>query len=213
MAVGLDEVLEPDKNTTHILNRSRMPEYPNGDFRTYLREWVLNVFDPDDLTFKDLIEFLRWKPYFPVLVGDARKIADWLEQQLDEENLDGVQLFPPYHRGPAHLVDLVVPELQRRGIYRTAYEASTFKKTFGQLDEANPRVLRRARSRPSCPNAGMILARALLLRSCRTVSSTITVSGVALASAAWFHILASAKSWPARGQIKAAHPRGDDTYG
>jgi alkanesulfonate monooxygenase SsuD/methylene tetrahydromethanopterin reductase-like flavin-dependent oxidoreductase (luciferase family) len=134
-AVSLDGVLDQDKNTTHIQNRSCMPEYPDGDFKTYLREWVLNVFDPDDLTFKDLI-VLRWKPYFPLLVGDARKIADWLEEQLEEqleeETLDGVQLFPPYHRGPVHLfTDLVVPELQRRGIYRTAYEANTFEKNLG----------------------------------------------------------------------------------
>ncbi|MFJ9156769.1 NtaA/DmoA family FMN-dependent monooxygenase [Streptomyces griseoviridis] len=68
----------------------------------------------------------------PAVVGDARAIADWLEENLEEEVLDGVQLFPPYHRGPADLfVDLVVPELRRRGIFRTAYEASTLQ---GLLD-------------------------------------------------------------------------------
>lgn len=130
--LSLGEVLTKDKNTTGILDRDRTPEYPNEDFKTYLREWVLNVFSPDELTFKDLIQFLRWKPHFPVLVGDTKKIADWLEEQLEEETLDGVQVFPPYHRGPVHLfVDLVVPELQRRGIYRTEYEASTFEKNLG----------------------------------------------------------------------------------
>jgi N-acetyl-S-(2-succino)cysteine monooxygenase len=118
--------------STQATRRTGTPEYPVNSLQTYLRQWVLRVFDPSDLTFKDLFEFLRWRPHFPLLVGDAKKIADWLEEQLTEETLDGIQFFPPYHRGPVDLfVDLVVPELQRRGIFRKEYEHSTFERNLG----------------------------------------------------------------------------------
>ncbi|MGW1092702.1 NtaA/DmoA family FMN-dependent monooxygenase [Streptomyces sp. NPDC002596] len=88
----------------------------------------------EEATLRDLYHYVQRSRHEqqPAVVGDARRIADWLEENLEEEVLDGVQLFPPYHRGPADLfVDLVVPELQRRGIFRTEYEASTLQ---GLLD-------------------------------------------------------------------------------
>ncbi|MFJ8787863.1 NtaA/DmoA family FMN-dependent monooxygenase [Streptomyces sp. NPDC102462] len=88
----------------------------------------------EDATLRELYHYVQRSRHEqqPAVVGDAKTIADWLEENLDEEVLDGVQLFPPYHRGPADLfVDLVVPELQRRGIFRTEYEAPTLQ---GLLD-------------------------------------------------------------------------------
>ncbi|RDG31875.1 NtaA/DmoA family FMN-dependent monooxygenase [Streptomyces corynorhini] len=88
----------------------------------------------EDATLRDLYHYVQRSRHEqqPAVVGDARAIADWLEENFEEEVLDGVQLFPPYHRGPADLfVDLVVPELRRRGIFRTEYEASTLQ---GLLD-------------------------------------------------------------------------------
>ena len=41
-------------------------------------------------------------------------------------------MLPPYFNGGlVDFVDLVVPELQRRGIYRTAYEGSTLRQNLG----------------------------------------------------------------------------------
>lgn len=88
----------------------------------------------EDATLRELYHYVQRSRHEqqPAVVGDARTIADWLEENLEEDVLDGVQLFPPYHRGPADLfVDLVVPELQRRGIFRTEYEAPTLQ---GLLD-------------------------------------------------------------------------------
>ena len=106
------------------------------DDRIVLRR-ILSTQLGEDATFRELYQYLlrSREDQQPALVGDAKGIADWLEENLEEGVLDGIQLFPPYHRGPADaFVDLVVPELQRRGIFRTAYEASTFQ---GLLDTDN----------------------------------------------------------------------------
>ncbi|MFD7137416.1 NtaA/DmoA family FMN-dependent monooxygenase [Streptomyces sp. NPDC059894] len=119
-----DDVLKP-----LIADRARN----SADDRELLRH-ILTDKIGEDATLRELYRHVQRSRHEqqPAVVGDARTIADWLEENLEEEVLDGVQLFPPYHRGPADLfVDLVVPELQRRGIFRTEYEASTLQ---GLLD-------------------------------------------------------------------------------
>ncbi|MEV0709960.1 NtaA/DmoA family FMN-dependent monooxygenase [Nocardia aurea] len=91
----------------------------------------------EDLTLRELYHHVHRSRQAaqPALVGDAVTIADWVEEHFVERVLDGVQFFPPYHRGPADLfVDTVVPELQRRGLFRTEYEADTLQ---GLLDTDN----------------------------------------------------------------------------
>lgn len=70
------------------------------------------------------------------LVGSPSQIADELESWIAETDLDGFNL----HRSgePDHLADfveLVVPELQNRGIYKTQYREGTFRnQLFGKGD-------------------------------------------------------------------------------
>jgi hypothetical protein len=45
---------------------------------------------------------------------------------------DGFNVLPPYYNGGLKdFVDMVVPELQRRGIFRTAYEGTTLRDILG----------------------------------------------------------------------------------
>ena len=57
------------------------------------------------------------------LVGDPVTIADSLEEWLDAGAADGfVLMFESLPTGLRDFVDLVVPELQRRGLTRTDYD-------------------------------------------------------------------------------------------
>jgi hypothetical protein len=59
-------------------------------------------------------------------------VADVFQQWFEERAADGFILFPPYLPGTAELfVELVVPELQRRGLLRKEYEGRTFRDHFG----------------------------------------------------------------------------------
>ena len=56
-----------------------------------------------------------------VLVGEPRQIADRLEHWFVEEATDGFNVMPPYlPDGLDRFVDKVVPELQRRRLFRRA---------------------------------------------------------------------------------------------
>ncbi len=66
------------------------------------------------------------------VVGSPRDIADLMEEWLVTGAADGFNIICPYF--PSTLdafVDLVVPELQRRGIYRTTYEGRTLRENLG----------------------------------------------------------------------------------
>jgi len=67
----------------------------------------------------------------PVLVGTASDIADQLEVFMDEGGADGFMLAATYTPGCfEEFVDFVVPEMQRRKRYRTAYEGKTLRENL-----------------------------------------------------------------------------------
>ena len=58
-------------------------------------------------------------------------VADELERWMEEAGCDGFNLVPATQpQGFRDFVDLVVPELQRRGRMRTAYEGSTLRELY-----------------------------------------------------------------------------------
>jgi FMN-dependent oxidoreductase (nitrilotriacetate monooxygenase family) len=71
---------------------------------------------------------------YSALVGTASQVADQIEKYVAETDVDGFNLTrtvtPETFRD---FVDLVVPELQSRGLYKEAYEEGTLRqKLFGQ---------------------------------------------------------------------------------
>jgi alkanesulfonate monooxygenase SsuD/methylene tetrahydromethanopterin reductase-like flavin-dependent oxidoreductase (luciferase family) len=65
------------------------------------------------------------------LIGTPETIADRLEQWFVEKAADGFNLLPPHVPGALNdFVDLVVPELQYRGLYRTEYEGPMLRQNL-----------------------------------------------------------------------------------
>jgi FMN-dependent oxidoreductase (nitrilotriacetate monooxygenase family) len=66
------------------------------------------------------------------VIGSAADVADVIEQLVDEEAADGLLIQPPLLPDDLErFADLVVPELQRRGRFRTEYEADTLRGNLG----------------------------------------------------------------------------------
>lgn len=66
------------------------------------------------------------------LIGTPKDIADQLEHWFAEKAADGFNLLPPHVPGALNeFVDLVVPELQRRGLFRTEYEGAMLRQNLG----------------------------------------------------------------------------------
>lgn len=66
------------------------------------------------------------------MVGTPTDIADTLEEWFTTGAADGFNVQAPYLPGSADdFVDLVIPELQRRGLFRTEYEGTTLRDRLG----------------------------------------------------------------------------------
>ncbi|HYZ76052.1 MAG TPA: NtaA/DmoA family FMN-dependent monooxygenase, partial [Gaiellaceae bacterium] len=89
----------------------------------------LNQASPDRTwTLADLREFVAM-PRRPhrfdrlMLFGTPEQVADRMEDWLEHAGVDGFNLFPcPPSAGIRDICELLVPELQRRGLFRTAYD-------------------------------------------------------------------------------------------
>jgi hypothetical protein len=67
-----------------------------------------------------------------VVWGTPQSIADDLHEWLEAGAADGFNLlFPHYPKPLEEWVTMVIPELQRRGIFRTEYEGKTFRENLG----------------------------------------------------------------------------------
>ena len=66
------------------------------------------------------------------LIGTAADIADELEAWFVGGACDGFNVMPAWFPGELDdFVDLVIPELQRRGLFRTQYEGRTLRASLG----------------------------------------------------------------------------------
>ena len=89
----------------------------------------------DSMTVKEVAQRHGESVGLPQFVGTAASVADQLEAFFDEVGGDGFMLSPIYCPGAIEeFVDMVVPELQRRGRFRTAYTGETQREHLRQVD-------------------------------------------------------------------------------
>ncbi len=67
-----------------------------------------------------------------LVIGTPADIADAMEDWFRNDAADGFNLLPTWLPGGLEdVVEMVIPELQRRGLYRTAYEGTTLRENLG----------------------------------------------------------------------------------
>ena len=67
-----------------------------------------------------------------VVVGDPTMVADEMQEWFEGNAADGFNILPPtLPHGLEAFARLVVPELQRRGLFRTEYEGKTLRDHLG----------------------------------------------------------------------------------
>ncbi len=84
-------------------------------------------------TVRELAEWIGIGGLGPLLVGGPQRVADQLEEWVADTDVDGFNLaYAVTHETFADIVDHLVPELQRRGVYKTDYRPGTLReKLFG----------------------------------------------------------------------------------
>lgn len=71
------------------------------------------------------------------VVGTPEDVADQIERWTEETDVDGFNLEPYVLPGSyVDFVDLVIPELQKRGLFKTDYEAGTLRERLFGTGEA-----------------------------------------------------------------------------
>ncbi|PWY78053.1 Nitrilotriacetate monooxygenase component A/pristinamycin IIA synthase subunit A [Aspergillus sclerotioniger CBS 115572] len=95
------------------------------------REGAVKLGKEEGLTVRQLAQ--RYGGYSGLaFVGTSESIADEVEQWLDQEAADGFTVvFPFLPQGLEDVTRRLVPELQRRGIFRSEYEGSTLREHLG----------------------------------------------------------------------------------
>jgi FMN-dependent oxidoreductase (nitrilotriacetate monooxygenase family) len=101
-------------------------------------ELVVGLARREDLTIRQLLERLAGGRGHRVFAGTPVQVADELEAWFLGGAADGFNVMPPTLPGGLDdFVDLVVPELQRRGLFRTAYTGSTLREHYGLARPVN----------------------------------------------------------------------------
>lgn len=86
----------------------------------------------DNLTIRQLYTQIAGGRGHYDICGTPAQIADVMQEWFETGAADGFNIMPPmFPDSLVDFVDCVVPELQRRGLFRTAYEGATLRENLG----------------------------------------------------------------------------------
>ena len=116
--------------TGHDLDGPVPPPPTSEGGRTFHRV-LYEMAQRENMTLRDLYNLTAAARGHWVLTGTPTKIADVLEEWFVEKAADGYNILPAYFPGAFNdFVDLVVPELQRRGLFRKEYAGRSLREHF-----------------------------------------------------------------------------------
>lgn len=108
-----------------------LPEIPETNASKSARERFINLARTQNLTIRQLAQKaggVAWLPF----AGTPETIADGMQEWLETRGCDGFNvMFSHVPGGLEDFCDKVVPELQRRGLFRTEYQGTTLREHLG----------------------------------------------------------------------------------
>ena len=108
-----------------------LPDIPETETGRSQRERMVNLAREKGLTIRELARAAGSYSGF-AFVGTATSIADQMQDWLETQASDGFNvMFPWIPGGLDEVVDKLVPELQRRGLFRREYEGHTLREHLG----------------------------------------------------------------------------------
>jgi FMN-dependent oxidoreductase (nitrilotriacetate monooxygenase family) len=159
---ALDDALPMERKIADMAKRTGLPaelveEYldkpfpfglvpPDEEFKGGIgwRRSVLNLASEEKLTVRELM--YRAPGAHQHIIGTAETVADAMQERLAAEACDGFTMMIDVLPDGLHdIVDLLVPELQRRGMFHQDYEHQTLRDNLGL---AAPRPVPTKEGRP-----------------------------------------------------------------
>ncbi len=124
-----------------------LPELPDTQGSKSRQQLVYEQARREGLTVRQLYLAVAGGRGHRMVIGSPKEIVDAMEEWFVNEGADGFNVMPPYLPDGLHdFVDLVVPELQRRGLFRTEYEGTTLRENLGIPRPGNALAAERAKA-------------------------------------------------------------------
>ncbi|SDI23628.1 LLM class flavin-dependent oxidoreductase [Pseudomonas panipatensis] len=109
-----------------------LPALPESNAMKSRQALFIELARRENLTIRQLYLKIVGARGHCTLVGTPLQVADHLEEWFREGAADGFNIMPPLlPEGLDAFVDQVVPELQRRGLFRREYEGRTLRENLG----------------------------------------------------------------------------------
>jgi N-acetyl-S-(2-succino)cysteine monooxygenase len=109
-----------------------LPDLPETNLQKSRLQLVTDLARRENLTIRQLYEAIAGARGHRTIWGTPAYIADQLEEWFVNDAADGFNIMPPYlPTGLNDFVELVVPILQQRGLFRTEYEGRTLRENLG----------------------------------------------------------------------------------
>jgi FMN-dependent oxidoreductase (nitrilotriacetate monooxygenase family) len=109
-----------------------VPEIPETHRGQTFNKTLIEMARREKMTLRELYNVGGAARGHWAIYGSPKRIADIFEEWFVEGMADGFVLLPPHFPGGlADFVNLVVPELQRRGLFRTEYSGRTLRDHLG----------------------------------------------------------------------------------
>ena len=172
----LDALVHPDSSLPNLSMRlgtdvsgfdldGPLPEIPESNASRSGRQALVDLAREKAMTIRQLAQMVGAFGGL-TMVGTPRTIADQMEAWLHEEACDGFNvMFDTVPTGLDDFCTQVVPELQRRGLFRREYEGTTLREHLGLPRPANRFFAAQAPteggadgSRPPVPDAAFVRA-------------------------------------------------------
>ncbi|MGY3573023.1 LLM class flavin-dependent oxidoreductase [Bradyrhizobium sp. USDA 4504] len=112
---------------------SLVPEsLPQTNFMQSRQKVLLNLAARQKFTWRQLIRLVSDTRGHLMVVGTPDEIADVMVDMFDQHAADGFNLLPPSCPGELkNFIELVLPELRRRGKFRSGYSGQTLRENLG----------------------------------------------------------------------------------
>ncbi len=109
-----------------------MPDLPEANSAKSRQKLIMDMAKKHNMTLREVARSVSAAQGHRVLVGTVDYIASEMEEWLMKDACDGFNVICNYYPGPFDdFANQVIPELQRRGIFRTAYEGKTLRENLG----------------------------------------------------------------------------------
>lgn len=118
-----------------------LPDIPETNGGKSRQQLLIDLARRDNLTIRQLYLRIAGARGHQQVVGTPQSVADQLQQWFEEDGADGFNIMSPWLPGGLDdFIELALPELRRRGLFRTEYSGATLRQHLGLARPAHRAV-------------------------------------------------------------------------